>query len=148
MNKYFADFIKQFPFEGLTFDDISLVTQYADFHPDSTSLETRLTSRINLNIPFVSAAMDTGTEARMAIAMAMLGGIGVIHKNLAPEAQADQVSQVKHHLNGLIHNPVTFKVGQTIAEILAIRKEKEYNFSGFPILDDDGRVAEIGRAHV
>lgn len=143
MNKYFADFIKQFPFEGLTFDDISLVTQYADFHPDSTSLETRLTSRINLNIPFVSAAMDTVTEARMAIAMAMLGGIGVIHKNLAPEAQADQVSQVKHHLNGLIHNPVTFKVGQTIAEILAIRKEKEYNFSGFPILDDDGRVAGV-----
>lgn len=143
MNKYIEDFMKHYPYEGLTFDDVSLVTRYADFHPDSTSLETRLTSRINLNIPFMSAAMDTVTEARMAIAMAMLGGIGVIHKNLSAEDQADQVSQVKHHLNGLIHSPITFHIGQTIAEILSIRKEKAYNFSGFPILDEAGRVAGV-----
>lgn len=143
MNKYTEAFMKQFKYEGLTFDDLSLVTQYADFLPDSTSIETRLTSRISMNIPFVSAAMDTVTEAPMAIAMAMLGGIGVIHKNLTPEAQSDQVSQVKHHLNGLIHSPVTFRVGQTIAEILAIRAEKNYSFSGFPILDAEGRVVGV-----
>jgi IMP dehydrogenase len=135
--------MEHFKYEGLTFDDISLVTQYADFLPDETSVETRLTSRIGLNIPFVSAAMDTVTEAPMAIAMAMLGGVGVIHKNLTPEEQADQVSQVKHHLNGLIHNPVTFRTGQTIAEILAVRAEKKYSFSGFPILDADDRVVGV-----
>ena len=143
MNKYTEAFMKQFQYEGLTFDDLSLVTQYADFLPDATSLETRLTSRISINIPFVSAAMDTVTEAPMAVAMAMLGGIGVIHKNLSPEAQADQVSRVKHHLNGLIHSPVTFRVGQTISEILAIREEKHYSFSGFPVLDNDGRVVGV-----
>lgn len=143
MNPYTQAFMEHFQFQGLTFDDISLVTQYADFLPDQTSIESRLTSRIRVNIPFVSAAMDTVTEAPMAIAMAMLGGIGVIHKNLTPEAQADQVKQVKHHLNGLIHNPVTFHAGQTIAEILAIRAEKKYNFSGFPILDDQNRVVGV-----
>ena len=143
MNPHTQAFMEQFKFEGLTFDDISLVTQYADFLPDATSVESRFTSRIALNMPFVSAAMDTVTEAPMAIAMAMLGGIGVIHKNLAPEAQADQVKQVKHHLNGLIHSPVTFRTGQTIAEILAIRAEKNYTFSGFPILDADNRVVGV-----
>ena len=143
MNKYLETFMEQFKYEGLTFDDLSLITQYADFLPDATSIETRLTSRITMNIPFISAAMDTVTEAPMAIAMAMLGGIGVIHKNLSPEAQADQVSRVKHHLNGLIHSPVTFRAGQTISEILAIRAEKKYTFSGFPILDEHNRVVGV-----
>lgn len=143
MNKYLETFMEQFKYEGLTFDDLSLVTQYADFLPDATSIETRLTSRISMNIPFISAAMDTVTEAPMAIAMAMIGGIGVIHKNLTPEDQADQVSRVKHHLNGLIHSPVTFRMGQTISEILAIREEKKYTFSGFPILDDLNRVVGV-----
>ncbi|MBQ3811095.1 MAG: IMP dehydrogenase [Kiritimatiellae bacterium] len=135
--------MEAFPFEGLTYDDVSLVLQYADFLPDSTDLSTRLTSRIRVNIPFLSAAMDTVTEAPMAIAMAMLGGIGVIHKNLTVEQQADQVSHVKHHLNGLIHSPVVFHVGQTLDEILGVREEKRYKFSGFPILDADGRVAGV-----
>ncbi len=143
MNKYLEKFMEQFKYEGLTFDDLSLVTQYADFLPDATSIETRLTSRIAMNIPFISAAMDTVTEAPMAIAMAMIGGIGVIHKNLSPEDQADQVSRVKHHLNGLIHSPVAFRMGQTISEILAIRDEKKYTFSGFPILDELNRVVGV-----
>ena len=142
-NEYLDKFMAQFPFEGLTYDDVSLVLQYADFLPDTTDLSTRLTSRIRINIPFLSAAMDTVTEAPMAIAMAMLGGIGVIHKNLTIEQQADQVAQVKHHLNGLIHSPVAFHVGQTLDEILAVREEKRYKFSGFPILDDAGRVAGV-----
>ena len=143
MNTYITDFMDQFKYEGLTFDDLSLITQYADFLPDATSIQTRLTSRISLNIPFISAAMDTVTEASMAVAMAMLGGIGVIHKNLSPAEQADQVSRVKHHLNGLIHSPVTFRVGQTISEILTIRDQRKYTFSGFPILDADGRVVGV-----
>lgn len=143
MNTYLTTFMDQFKYEGLTFDDLSLVTQYADFLPAETSIKTRLTSRISLNIPFVSAAMDTVTEAPMAVAMAMLGGIGVIHKNLSPEEQADQVSRVKHHLNGLIHSPVTFRVGQTIAEILTVREERKYTFSGFPILDADDHVVGV-----
>ena len=142
-NEYLDKFMAQFPFEGLTYDDVSLVLQYADFLPDTTDLSTRLTSRIRINIPFLSAAMDTVTEAPMAIAMAMLGGIGVIHKNLTIEQQADQVAQVKHHLNGLIHSPVAFRAGQTLDEILAVREEKRYKFSGFPILDDAGRVAGV-----
>ena len=82
INKYLDSFMKAFPYEGLTYDDVTLVTQYADFLPDDTSLETQLTSRQKMNIPFISAAMDTVTEAPMAIAMALAGGIGVIHKNL------------------------------------------------------------------
>jgi len=132
--------MKCFPHEGLTFDDVTLVTQYANFLPDDTSIQTRLTSRISLNMPFVSAAMDTVTESRMAIAMAMLGGIGVIHKNLAPEVQAEKVSAVKQHLNGLIRKPVTFLDSQTVEEIQSISHERGYTFSGFPILDATGRV--------
>ena len=133
--------MEHFAFEGLTFDDVSLVTQYADFLPDATSIQTRLTSRVSLNIPFVSAAMDTVTESRMAIAMAMLGGIGVIHKNLAIDRQCEEVHRVKQHLNGLIVNPVTFVEGQTIADVTAARKEHNYSFGGFPVLDAHGRLA-------
>ncbi|MCL1910105.1 MAG: IMP dehydrogenase [Kiritimatiellaeota bacterium] len=143
MNKHLDEFMEEFRFEGLTFDDLSLITQYADFLPDDASIETRLTSRIRMNIPFVSAAMDTVTEASMAIAMAKAGGIGVIHKNLSPEQQADHVRRVKHHLNGLIHKPVWFRTGQTLREIVAIREDRKYTFSGFPILDDADRVVGV-----
>ena len=102
MNRYMDQFMKTFPFEGLTYDDVTLVTQYADFLPDDASLETKLTSRIGMKIPFISAAMDTVTEAPMAIAMALAGGIGVIHKNLEEDEQAKEVAKVKNYLNGLI----------------------------------------------
>ena len=97
-NKYLDAFMKTFPYEGLTYDDVTLVTQYADFLPDDASLETQLTSRQKMKIPFVSAAMDTVTEAPMAIAMALAGGIGVIHKNLEEDEQAKEVAKVKNHL--------------------------------------------------
>ncbi len=142
-NAHTAEFMRQFPFEGLTFDDVSLVTQYADFLPDDAELTSRLTSRINLNIPFVSAAMDTVTEAPMAISMAMLGGIGVIHKNLSSEKQAEQVGRVKHYLNGLIFTPEVFHTGDTIGTMEQIRRERGLTFSGFPILDEDERLAGI-----
>jgi IMP dehydrogenase len=142
-NPYIAEFMKTFPHEGLTFDDVSLITQYADFLPGDTDISSKLTRNVGVNMPFLSAAMDTVTEGRMAIAMAMMGGIGVIHKNLDPEIQALQVSRVKHHLNGLISDPITFSVSDTLETIAIRRAEKGYNFSGFPILDGDGKLAGI-----
>ncbi|MBN2703203.1 MAG: IMP dehydrogenase [Pontiellaceae bacterium] len=135
--------METFPYEGLTFDDVSLITQYADFLPGDTDISARLTRNITMNIPFLSAAMDTVTEARMAISMAMLGGIGVIHKNLDPEVQAQHVSRVKHHLNGLIAAPITFNVNDTLETIALRQMERGFGFSGFPILDDDGKLAGI-----
>jgi IMP dehydrogenase len=143
INAQVVAFMKQFPFEGLTFDDVSLVTRYADFLPDDANLSTRLTARVSLNMPFVSAAMDTVTEAGMAIAMAKLGGIGVIHKNLPSEEQTQHVKQVKHYLNGLILKPVAFRASDTIDYINTYRDENNINFSGFPILDDKGCVVGI-----
>lgn len=143
VNAHTEEFMRQFPFEGLTFDDVSLVTQYADFLPDEADLSARLTSRINLSIPFVSAAMDTVTEAPMAISMAMLGGIGVIHKNLSAEAQAEQVGRVKHYLNGLIFTPEVFHTTDTLGTMQQVRKARGLTFTGFPILDQNNRLAGI-----
>lgn len=143
LNAHLDAFMKAFPHEGLTFDDVSLVARYADFLPPEASLATRLTARINLNIPFLSSAMDTVTESRMAIAMAMLGGIGVIHKNLTPQRQAEIVSTVKHHLNGLIAKPVTFRASQSLRDVQQAREKNNYSFSGFPVLDDQGNVVGI-----
>ena len=142
-NKHLEQFIDAFPHEGLTFDDVTLVTRYADFLPGETDITSRLSANVKLNIPFVSAAMDTVTEAAMAIAMALQGGLGIIHKNLDPERQAADVQKVKHHLNGLISKPITFNASQTLAEIEAHRIAKGYGFSGFPILDDEGALAGI-----
>lgn len=143
MNPNLDAFMSAFPHEGLTFDDVSLIARYADFLPPEANLASRFTSRIPINLPFVSSAMDTVTESRMAIAMAMMGGIGVIHKNLEPQAQARMVGRVKHYLNGLISNPVTFRAGQTLADIQRIRDEKGYTFSGFPILNDRDELVGI-----
>ena len=142
-NHHLDEFMKAFPHEGLTFDDISLSAQYADFLPADADLASRLTNRITVNMPMISAAMDTVTEGRMAIAMAMLGGIGIVHKNLTPERQAHIVREVKHHLNGLIASPVTFRVGQTLKDVRKTREAKNYSFSGFPILDDQDHVVGI-----
>jgi len=143
MNAAMDDFMARFSGEGLTFDDVSLITQYADFLPNEAEIKTRLTRNIELNIPFVSAAMDTVTEADMAIAMAMLGGIGVVHKNLPPRRQARAVSIVKHHLNGLIRNPIVFHDTDTLGDILDVKKRKGFTFSGFPILDADEHLVGI-----
>ena len=142
-NPHIDNFMKTFPYEGLTFDDVSLITQYADFLPGDTDIGSKLTRNIGVKIPFLSAAMDTVTESKMAISMAMLGGIGVIHKNLDPEVQALHVSRVKHHLNGLITDPITFNINDTLETIAIRRAEKGYNFRGFPILDNDGKLAGI-----
>ena len=139
-NKYLDDFMKTFPFEGLTYDDVTLVTQYADFLPDDALLETKLTSRQKMKVPFISAAMDTVTEAPMAIAMALAGGIGVIHKNLEEDDQAAEVAKVKNYLNGLIAKPVCFHANDVISFLRAEKRRLGLKFNGFPVLDDQDRL--------
>lgn len=140
MNRYLDKFMATFPFEGLTYDDVTLVTQYADFLPDDASLETNLTSRQKMKIPFISAAMDTVTEAPMAIAMALAGGIGVIHKNLEEDDQAREVAKVKNYLNGLISKPVCFHANDDISFLRSEKKRMGLKFNGFPVLDDNERL--------
>ena len=146
-NQHLDAFMRQFPFTGLTFDDVSLETQYADFLPSETSLESRLTRNIRLNIPFVSAAMDTVTEADMAIAMALLGGIGIIHKNLDPVAQRTQVKRVKYYLNGFLAKARTMAPDNTVRDIHLAKAEKHFQFSSFPIVDSDKKLVGIVTSH-
>ena len=143
MNKFLEEFMAAFKYEGLTFDDVSLVTQYADFLPFETSVESRFSRNVKLNIPFASAAMETVTEGAMAIAMARLGGIGVIHKNLNVARQVEEVRKVKLYLNGIIENPAVFHPDMTVEEMLCEKRNKQYNFSGFPIVDNDGKLLGI-----
>lgn len=143
INAYLERFMEQFPFQGLTFDDVSLETQYADFLPSETDTASRFSRAVPLNVPYVSAAMDTVTESEMAIAMARLGGIGVVHKNMPPAAQAEEVARVKHYLNGLIAKPVFFSKGMRVCDLLAEKETRKYQFNGFPIVDDDGRLVGI-----
>ena len=126
---------------AITYDDVLLVPQYSEVVPSSVSLETRLTKRVTLNIPLMSAPMDTVTEAKMAIALAREGGVGVIHKNLKPEEQARQVQLVKRSSNGVIENPVTVKRDVKIREVRALMDAN--NISGIPVVEEDGTLEGI-----
>ncbi len=143
LNPHLDAFMSAFRHEAMTFDDVSLITQYSEVLPSDVSIATKLTNRITLSIPFISAAMDTVTEARMAMAMAMLGGIGILHKNLTVEEQAEMVDAVKRYLNGLIFKPVTFPVDATLKTVRETRETKGYSFTGFPIVDQEGRLVGI-----
>lgn len=136
-------FFKTLGNQSITFDDVSLLPRYADFLPKDADITSRLTRRIKVNIPFVSAAMDTVTESKMAIAMAMLGGIGIVHKNLDITRQCREVEIVKHYLNGLILHPITFRAADTLSHIKETKQEKGYSFSGFPILDNKDHLVGI-----
>jgi IMP dehydrogenase len=127
--------------EGLTFDDVLLIPGYSEVLPKTVELSTQFTRHIKLNIPFVTAAMDTVTEAPMAIAIAREGGIGVIHKNMSIEEQARQVSIVKRAENGMIYDPVTIKRGKTVGDALAMMAE--YHIGGIPVVDDEGKLVGI-----
>ena len=128
--------------EALAFDDILLVPAYSEVLPSQTSVATRLTRRIGLSIPLLSAAMDTVTESAMAIAMAQAGGIGVIHKNLEPEDQAAQVRQVKKFESGMVVNPVTIHPDQSLAEARALMAT--HRISGIPVVErGTGRLVGI-----
>ncbi len=127
--------------DALTFDDVLLVPAYSSILPKDVDLSTRLTRDIRLNIPLVSAAMDTVTEARLAIAMAQLGGIGVIHKNLTPDQQAAEVAKVKKYESGVIKDPITVSPYTTIREVLELTQK--HRISGVPVVDDSGLVGIV-----
>ncbi len=142
-NKMVDKLMQSLTLQGLTFDDVTLVTQYADFLPEETSVKSKFSRNISLNIPFVSAAMDTVTGPEMAVAMARMGGIGVIHKNMSIEAHADAVRKVKLYSNGLIQSPVVFKEDQTVQEIINFKRDKRLSFSGFPIINNEGKLVGL-----
>ena len=137
-----SDFIAdKIVMDGLTFDDVLLVPAYSEVLPREVSLATKFSRNIDLQIPFVTAAMDTVTEAQMAIAIAREGGIGVIHKNMSIEDQARQVAIVKRAENGMIYDPVTIKRGSTVQDALDIMAE--YKIGGIPVVDDEGYLVGI-----
>lgn len=127
--------------EGITFDDVLLIPAYSEVLPREVSLSTRFSRNIELKIPFVSAAMDTVTEAPMAIAIAREGGIGVIHKNMSIEEQARQVAIVKRAENGMIYDPVTIKRGKTVSDALDLMAE--YHIGGIPVVDEENKLVGI-----
>jgi IMP dehydrogenase len=124
------------PREALTYDDVLLLPGLSDVLPSEVDIRTRITREITLNIPIVASAMDTVTEAKMAIAMAQAGGIGVVHRNLEPDVQAAQVRQVKRFESGMVVNPITIGPDATLADALALRKE--HNISGIPVVEGGG----------
>ncbi|MEJ2547423.1 MAG: IMP dehydrogenase [Gemmatimonadota bacterium] len=127
--------------EALTFDDVLLVPRRSRVHPADVSVGTQLTRRIRLSVPLVSAAMDTVTEHRMAIAMAREGGIGIIHKNMSVDSQCTQVDRVKRSESGMILDPITLGADARLREATALMRE--YSISGVPIVDDSGRLVGI-----
>ena len=127
--------------EGLTFDDVLLVPAYSEVLPRDVDVSTRITREIPLNIPIASAAMDTVTEARLAIALAREGGIGFIHKNMSIERQAEEVDKVKRSESGVIVDPISLSPDDTIED--AERIMARYRISGVPITDRGGKLVGI-----
>lgn len=138
MSSFLADRVKM---DGLTFDDVLLIPAFSDVLPREVDLTTRFSRRITLTVPIVSAAMDTVTEAKMAIAIAREGGIGVIHKNMSIEEQARQVHAVKRAENGMIYDPVTIKRGSTVGD--ALKMMEEYHIGGIPVVDEKNILVGI-----
>jgi IMP dehydrogenase len=134
---------KPFPpaLEGITFDDVLLVPDYSTITPDQAQTATRLTRNIRLNIPLISAPMDTVTESGLAIALAQEGGIGIIHKNMPPEDQAREVAKVKRSENGVITDPITLSPKDTVAR--AIELMQQHSVSGFPVTEDGSRRGKV-----
>ncbi len=135
---FIADRVKM---DGLTFDDVLLIPAYSEVLPNSVDLSTKFSRNISLNVPLVSAAMDTVTESQLAIAIAREGGIGVIHKNMSIEEQARQVHTVKRAENGMIYDPVTIKIGSTVSD--ALNMMKEYRIGGIPVVDGEMNLVGI-----
>jgi IMP dehydrogenase len=127
--------------KALTFDDVSLIPAHSTVLPREVSLRTKLTSGISLNIPIVSAAMDTVTEARLAIAIAQEGGIGIIHKNMSPKAQASEVTKVKRFESGIVKDPITIDPNMKVRDV--IKLTQQHKISGLPVISAGGRVVGI-----
>lgn len=135
---FIADRVKM---DGITFDDVLLIPGYSEVLPKDVSLTTQFSRNIKLNVPLISAAMDTVTEARLAIAIAREGGIGVIHKNMSIDEQAKQVHTVKRAENGMIYDPVSIKRGSRVIDALNLMSE--YHIGGIPVVDDNRRLVGI-----
>ncbi|MGH8370189.1 MAG: IMP dehydrogenase, partial [Gammaproteobacteria bacterium] len=127
--------------EALTFDDVLLVPAFSDVLPRDVELKTRLTRDITLNIPLISAAMDTVTEARLAIAMAQEGGIGIVHKNMTPEEQSQHVRSVKKFESGVIKDPITVTPAATVGDVLKLTRS--HQISGVPVVDGERLVGIV-----
>ena len=138
MSSFIADKIVM---DGLTYDDVLLIPAYSEVLPKMVELKTKFSRNIELNIPFVTAAMDTVTESQMAIAIAREGGIGVIHKNMTIEDQARHVAIVKRAENGMIYDPVTIRRGSTVKDALDMMAE--YHIGGIPVVDDENHLVGI-----
>ncbi|HEY1764434.1 MAG TPA: IMP dehydrogenase [Opitutaceae bacterium] len=128
---------------ALTFDDVTLATLYSDILPKDADTSTSVSDSLSLQIPIISSDMDTVTETRMAIAMALNGGMGLIHYNMPAKDQVKEVARVKRHVHGLIQDPIVVNPGSTIGEVLATIEGKRYGFSTFPVVDDSGRLAGL-----
>src|SRR6266852_627507 len=118
---------------ALTYDDVTLATSYSEILPRDTQLDTTLAEGLDLNIPIISSDMDTVTESRMAIAMALNGGLGLIHYNMPEREQLSQVSRVKYHVQGLIQEPIKVAPDQFIGDVLKLIEERKFGFSTFPV---------------
>ena len=127
--------------EGLTFDDVLLYPGHSVVHPKDTKVDTLLTPKIRLSIPLMSAAMDTVTESGMAIALAREGGLGVIHKNMSVERQAEEIDRVKRSESGMIMKPITLRPGATLQDAHDLMSR--FSISGVPIVEADGRLVGI-----
>ena len=128
---------------ALTFDDVSLATLYSEILPKDAETSTVLSDQLRLQIPIISADMDTVTESRMAIAMALNGGLGLIHYNMPAKEQVKEVARVKRHIHGLIQDPITVTHDQLIGDVLAMIDAKRYTFSTFPVVDEIGKLAGL-----
>lgn len=133
---------------GLTFDDITLATLFSEILPRDTQLDSQLCDSLGLNIPIVTADMDTVTESRMAIAMALNGGLGLIHYNMPERLQLSEVSRVKYHVQGLIQDPIKVSPDQLIGDVLMLIEERKFGFSTFPVVDDKGKLVGLLSGHV
>ncbi|MCH7850232.1 MAG: IMP dehydrogenase [Nanoarchaeota archaeon] len=128
---------------ALTYDDVRLRTGFAEVMPEDVDIGSNFSRNVGLKIPIVGAAMDTVTEYRLAIELAKLGGMGVIHRSLSPSEQASNVSKVKHHLNGLIEKPIYILESETVSEVLSRRESKGYSFHSYPVLGSEGNLVGI-----
>jgi len=128
---------------ALTYDDVSLATNYSEILPRDADLATSISETLHLQVPVISSDMDTVTESRMAIAMALNGGMGLIHYNLPLDRQVREVARVKRHIHGLIQDPITVSPDMRVGDVLAMIEKKRYGFRSFPVVDDEGKLAGL-----
>src|SRR5438552_8549439 len=133
---------------GLTYDDVTLATCYSEVLPRDTQLHTTLAEGLTLNIPMISSDMDTVTESRMAIAMALNGGLGLIHYNMPDRQQLSEVGRVKNNVHGLIQDPIKVTSDQLIGDVLNLIEKRRFGFSTFPSVDGHGKLLGLLSGHV